>query len=149
MSYSPLDPQRRTPRLSAEAREVARDGFLATLGGGAMLLIATVALVLAVVVGTAVYQHFAVGLENQRTQNVRQTNQYVTSQQVHLTTLYADYRDLDTQIAKYAPDPANAALVAGFRDQQRAILRGMRATTATIEPSQVPADVARLLAQNP
>lgn len=108
----------------------------------------TVLLVLLIILGTAIYQHFETGLENQHTTNIRQTNQYVTSQQQHLVSLYADYRDLDTRAAVLGADPANANAVSAMRDQQRAIITEMRRTAVTLEPAQVPVDVAVLLSQN-
>ncbi len=106
------------------------------------------ALTFATVAGVKVYQHYQLGIENRNTQIVRQSNQYVTSKQEHLVTLMADYRDLQVKIDVLSKDPSNMTTVAGMQDQERAIVREMRQTTATLQPDQIPPDIARFLAES-
>lgn len=105
-------------------------------------------LTFATVAGVKVYQHYQLGIENDNTQIIRQSNQYVTSKQEHLVTLMADYRDLQVKIDVLSKDPSNSTTVAGMQDQERAIVREMRQTTATLQPDQIPPDIARFLAES-
>jgi hypothetical protein len=77
---------------------------------------------------------------NLDTQAVRQSNQYVTTQQTQLRSWYTAWQRLDAEIA------AGRTPEAQGRAQQRAIVEQMRQAADTMTPDQVPTDVAAFLA---
>ncbi len=75
-------------------------------------------------------------------EGMRSGNEYITTQETMLFTMYADYQDLEAQIALSQDKPA---VVAALEAQQEAILERMIRSAASIE-GHVPPEIARFLA---
>lgn len=79
-------------------------------------------------------------LYNLDTQAIRQSNQYVTTQQTQLRQWHAAWSRIDADIAAgKTPEPQGRA-------QQRAIVDQMRQAADTLQPDQVPPDIAAFIA---
>lgn len=79
---------------------------------------------------------------NKDTQAVRESNQYVFSEQRHLMVLLANYNNLQAKIDK---DAAYPNLVNDYRVQQKNLVEQMRELSATLNATQIPPSVNQLI----
>ena len=80
------------------------------------------------------------------TQTIRQSNAYVTSKQVALTTFKADYDRLEVQLSSLRHDGVekNKDLISALEGQEQGIIRQMKQEAGLI-PDQVQPDVRAFL----
>lgn len=79
---------------------------------------------------------FGVPIQNARTDITRQSNQYLTTKQTELVTLMQEHERIGMEAGQ-----AGAA-------QRAAIIAKMRVAVATMEPGDVPSEVATFLTRN-
>lgn len=108
-------------------------GYVAT---GLLLL----ALLIGVSVGAEVagYKWYLPWKKDQQYALIRQSNQYVATQQSKINGLVSEYNALANTITFYQATPTNGELVQGFLSQQRAKVNQMCAAAALIQDDQVP-----------
>lgn len=82
-------------------------------------------------------------VENAKTEVLRETNQYRTTQETGLAAKMQAWYDADAEAARLKDDPE---AVATIRAQQAAIIRDMNRTVNSGTITEVPEDVANFLA---
>lgn len=108
-----------------------------------------VAILLVSAIGAIGYWVIYPAILDQQTEANRNSVQYVSTTQNVLRDSMEDYLELDVKIAELSQDPANQDIVDGMRAQQLAILSEMRGKADTLDPDQVPPEVAEFLANHP
>lgn len=77
----------------------------------------------------------------------RSSNQYVTTKQTLLFTLYDEYERVETEIAELSTDESNSTLIEALRGQQKSILLRMRQEASLLQPDQVPYTIKTFLSE--
>jgi hypothetical protein len=128
--------------MDKESREVIGFGVSFTLAIGVAIIIISI---LASIGYWVIYPQI---LEWKYEAN-RNSQEYITTTQRVLQEKLTTYLNLETEVAELSRGSDNNNIIAGMRAQQKAILNEMRSLVETIDPQQIPPNVAKFLAEHP
>ena len=124
------------------AGDIARGTFLTAWGVVAIVVI----VVVAAIVGTAIWLHFQGGFQSQETRNIRHSIGYVDAQNAHCEQDISDY---SAAKAAYVRDAADQQAQAADQAHMLALVSDCRSTVGQLSPDEVAAPVAQFLAAHP
>jgi len=118
-----------------------KDAASATAFLGLNLVTWVVILIVISIGVTAVWLGVERWRQNRLTEIMRQTNQYVTTQQTMMLTWADEYRENEIKAA----ETSNAEVKTALRSQNMALCEQMRQSSVRIDAQYIPADVSIIL----
>lgn len=104
-----------------------------------------IAVIAALIVGAVMHYAVLPTLYNQETKAVRNSNQYITSQQELMLRLVDEYYQLDSEILELQSQEGKENLIEGKQNQQAALIARIQSASTKIKSEYIPETVQEFL----